>query len=236
MIFVDSRTGSKEIAPLINDAVLTQLDYGDIYFEGNGPKGKKEIGVERKRVGDMVQSVQTGRLTGHQLPGLLDAYDRVYLIVEGQWQANRKTGIIEVFRHGKYKPLGGSRFLSKRLWGYLVSVQALTGVSVLITSHVLETARLVEELFHWWSQPWEIHVNKLLSTKATPPSAYLFHRKPSLIRRIAMELPGIDTKSIAVEKKFCSVSRMMEAGVEEWMEIEGIGKLTARNVWRALHE
>jgi ERCC4-type nuclease len=205
-IFIDSRKGSAELIDLFSDALLVKLEFGDCAFEGNGPQGRIQIGIERKRCGDLIQSISSGRLSGHQLPGLLETYYKVYLIVEGIWRANRKDGTVEVFRHGKFKPLGSSRFTSKRIWGYLTALNASTGVEVFITPTIEETALVIEELEHWWNQPWEKHVSHLMVNKLSPPSAYLRPGRPSLIRRIALELPGIGyDRVVEVEKKFKTV-------------------------------
>src|ERR1035437_3942143 len=93
MILVDRRVGSNDLlAPLKAagfDAQLVELAFGDIAFEGKGLNGTPlNVGVELKRLGDLVSSLRTGRLAGHQLPGLLRTYDYAWLLVEGQWRAN----------------------------------------------------------------------------------------------------------------------------------------------------
>ena len=237
IILIDDRTGSKELVDLLDDAILTTLEYGDVAFGGNGSDGRLQIGVERKAIGDLIQSISSGRLSGHQLPGLLETYHKVYLIVEGIWRANKKNGTIEVFRHGKFKSLGESKFTAKRVWGYLTAINASTGVNVLITPDMAETALVIEELHHWWNQPWEKHHSHLMLNKLNPPSVYLWPGRPSLIRRIASELPGIGFERVAeVEKAFGTVRRMFDAAEEDWRLLEGIGKVTAKNVWRALHD
>ena len=235
-IFTDSRTGSVELADLLKDAIVTTLEFGDCAFSGNGPNGVIKVGVERKVISDLIQSINSGRLSGHQLPGLLETYDRVYLLVEGQWRASRKDGTVEVFRHGKFKPLGSSRFTSKRVWGYLTALNASTGVTVFITPTMEETVLVIEELEHWWNQPWEKHVSHLMVNKLSPPSAYMKPGRPSLIRQIALCLPGIGyDRVMEVEKKFRTVGKMWEADEKAWQEVEGIGKITAKRAYESLH-
>lgn len=237
MVLIDDRVGSRELVDLISNSILVHLDYGDAAFEGNGPDGSIKIGVERKALGDLVQSISSGRLSGYQLPGLLEVYQKVYLIVEGLWRGSRKDGTIEVFRHGKFKSLGESKFTSKRVWGYLTALNASTGVQVFITSDMVETALVVEELHQWWGQKWEKHHAMTMMNKLNPPSAYLRPGKPSLLRRIAIELPNIGyDRVMQVEKAFGTVNKMFEATEEEWRMVEGIGKVTAKNAWKALHE
>ena len=237
MVLVDSRTGSKEFVDLIKDSILVELEFGDFAFMGNGPTGEIKIGVERKTINDLIQSINSGRLSGHQLPGLLEIYGRIYLVCEGIWRASRKDGTVEVFRHGKFKPLGSSRFTSKRIWGYLTALNASTGVTVFITTDMSETALVIEELEHWWNQPWERHRSHTMINRIDPPSPYLKPGKPSQFRRMVSQIDGIGfEKLIEVEKKFKNSARkMFEASVDEWMEVGGIGKITAKKVWEFLH-
>jgi DNA integrity scanning protein DisA with diadenylate cyclase activity len=72
--------------------------------------------------------------------------------------------------------------------------------------------------------------------KINPPSALLRPGKPSLLRRIAIELPNIGYERVAIVEKFGTVRRMFEATEEEWRNLEGIGKVTAKNCWEALHD
>jgi ERCC4-type nuclease len=58
-----------------------------------------------------------------------------------------------------------------------------------------------------------------------------------LLRRIAAELPhiGVD-RSRLVERHFRSVVHMINAEEEEWLEVEGVGKVTAREVVEAVRK
>src|ERR1035437_1169131 len=69
MILIDKRIGSADLlAPLQAagfDAQLVELAFGDLAFEGKGPNGTTlNVGVELKRLGDLVSSLRTGRLAG----------------------------------------------------------------------------------------------------------------------------------------------------------------------------
>ncbi len=61
-------------------------------------------------------------------------------------------------------------------------------------------------------------------------------RKPSLIRKVAAELPGIGwEKSKGIAVKFGSVAAMVEASVADWETVPGIGKSLAQSSVAALH-
>ena len=58
MILIDSRIGSAELAPLISTPnILCQLEFADFTFSGNGPAGQVAVGVERKTIMDLLQSM-----------------------------------------------------------------------------------------------------------------------------------------------------------------------------------
>jgi len=60
--------------------------------------------------------------------------------------------------------------------------------------------------------------------------------KPTLLRKIAAELPGVGVgRSALVEKHFGSVYNMFMATEKDWLKIDGVGKVTARMSWEALH-
>ena len=222
----------------MEDAILVSLEYGDIAFSGNGADGQVEIGIERKKIGDLINSISSGRLSGHQIPGLLDNYFKVYIIVEGICRENPTTGELEILHGTKWTHLdrGRRKFAYRDVWAYLSTIEIMTGIIVRHTTNTLETTAQIEWLYKWWQKPWEKHHGHLQLHK--PPQTMLLRtEKPSLIRRMASELSGIGwTRSREVEKYFGTIRKMFEAEESEWREIEGIGKLTSKNVWRELHK
>lgn len=236
MILVDRREG--ELVELIEDGVQVELDFGDACWQGNGPDGEVTIGMERKRIGDLLNSIATGRLSGHQLPGLLESYYRAYLIVEGEWKEDPVTGEIKIHKWGKQwsNPPGGRTWKAKDVIHYLSSLEVITGILVKYSHSMWETAQTVNHLYSWWQKKWEWHRSHLQLHKFQPSSAFLRPGKASLLRRMVTELPGIGfDRARNVEEFFGSIEAMFFAEIEEWQEIEGIGKVTAKMVWEALH-
>ena len=83
-ILIDNRKGSAELAKYIDSPTkLLTLEYADFAFQGNGPNGQVSIGIERKSIRDLISSILTGRLSGHQLIGLVNSYDYVSIVVDG---------------------------------------------------------------------------------------------------------------------------------------------------------
>lgn len=230
MIFVDRRE-DKEVETLLRGAYTctrVDLEFADYSFFGNGPDGGITIGVERKKVGDMLSSIETGRFSGHQLLGLKEKYERVYLIVEGMWVEDR--GILRVRgERGRWERKGRT-FRVPDLLSFLTSMEE-AGVTVRTTDSSLMTALTIGSLKNWWGKEWEKHTAQSSMNK----TGVLKVRRASLIERIAVELPGIGKgRAEMVARKFGSVEEMIMAAECEWKEIEGIGKNTAKAVYESI--
>jgi hypothetical protein len=93
------------------------------------------------------------------------------------------------------------------------------------------------KLAHGWYQRSEHKSHKIIYSGPgiiNADSALLV--KPSLVRRLAAELPKIGLeRSADVAKRFKSVEEMVNASEKDWMGIDGIGKGIASTVYRAIH-
>lgn len=239
---VDSRVGSKQLLPLLKKlhipATKTRLEYGDFALDGNGPEGEVRVGVERKTIYDLLSSIGSGRLSSHQLPGLVKEYDYCWIVVEGLWRPG-KDNVVEVFRGGWRKAPGWISY--SEVDRYLVTLEVRGGMRVRRTTNLTETAIFLGGLRRWWSKPWEAHrahlgvekgvdsrlmgrtlENEILAAR-TPKAWAQLRRK--VVRRVACTLPGLGyEKSAAVAKRFGTVEDLVEAGGKEWQEVPGIGK------------
>lgn len=246
-ILVDDRTGSKELARLFHlRTAISRLSFGDFSFLGNGPDGPVAIGIERKAIRDLLQSMQSGRFSSHQLPGLINSYFTSYVIIEGIWSSCYETGFIMV---PDYKGKGGKEgkggwvrlslgtfeFRSSQLYGFINSISLCGGVIVMFTRTQHETVRCVESLHSWWMKPWKDHRSHMALRTESPTVVQL--ATPSLTRKLASQLPGVGWKrSGAVDRHFRSPSEMLNATEKEWAKIEGIGKGIASSIVSALHK
>lgn len=244
MILLDSRVGSNHLADDFRDIgasfEMTRLEFGDASFMGNGAGGPAPIGIEVKNIGDLANSMQSGRLAGHQVPGLLDRYEHVWLVVEGFYRRHRTSDIVEMPQGATWKPL----YLGKRpvFWGqlesFLTSLEVLAGLKVRRTRTTRETAEFINMLHGWWNKPWEQH-KSLNVVHKTAPRAELktLDDTTRQIRDIAATLPGIGyDRALAVAKYFNSPDALFLATERDWQEIEGIGRTLARRIVAALHQ
>lgn len=242
MITLDDRTGSRDLyLPLIKEGVPVQLgrmEYGDLSWAGRGPEGIPQIvGVEYKTVEDVIKCIGDGRFAGHQLPGLLQTYNYVWLMVAGRVRSGQ-GGILQVSHiSGRWfdAGFGGRQFRYSDYDHWLTTIELRGGVRVKRVGDGMEAAASLSAMYRWWTaKEWEDHRGHLgFDTTRDLESALL--RKPSLLRRLAKELPGIGwTKSASVASQFSTTIDMVAASETEWANIPGIGKTMARKIRKEL--
>lgn len=239
MILVDyrERPGRRDKAELLDrlrsvgmQCDKGDLEYGDVAFEGHGPKGKSLIGIERKRLHDMLNCIDSARFSAHQMVGLKNMYSFYFLLVEGMWKPHEPKGILmEGYGGDRWGALRyrSQEVLYSKLRRYLLSVQ-LSGVPVLYTRDTYQTAVDIKEVFHYFQKPWQKHTSLMALQQVALPT---LAGKPTLLRRWAHELDGIgEVHSEAAENIFTSALDMALSSPEEWMQIHGIGRQTAESV------
>jgi ERCC4-type nuclease len=246
MIVVDSRTGSKELLPLLRQMGV-QADLGgyiaaDFQFEGHGEKPLEPIivGVERKTVQDMIGSIRERRLLGAQLPEMARAYQVVEIIMEGTWRRNRDTGLVEVpTGAGKWVVARGSMH-HEELAHFLMRLQDL-GILVWRTFDERETAAWLKARYNHYQQPYSERVAKLHVVYAPPPEVKRRGRRIGLLGArvasfkecVAAQLPGVDSRAIELAAQFPSAKALANATVEDWVRLKGVGKKGAQTIVQA---
>jgi ERCC4-type nuclease len=251
-IALDFRTGSKELAPFFLpygiQPKLQKLDYGDIAFEGNGPRGRCAIVIERKQINDLVQSIESRRLSGHQLPGMAEDYDYCYLIVEGLWKPGPSGELMIGQGNIDGDASFGGRWVStygklrhRAVDNYLATLEMQAGVIYRRTLSIIETVAVVVDLYRWWTEKtWEQHSSHLAvyaPAIARPGRTRLnlARRNVSLAEKWAMQLDGVDTKAQLVAEYFGSAIKLAVGNEVEWAEIKGIGKPSAKRIVREIN-
>lgn len=238
MIYIDDRVGSKElkvhIAPNIKTK-LTRMDFGDVSFIGKGPDDSlMAVGIERKTITDLLSSMTTGRLSGHQLVGLLHSYGVVYILVEGSYGVDPKTGLIARFRNKRWHPIefGTRRFLGREVHNYLNTLCILCGVNVVRTHSLRESGMWISDTYKWWEKPYDKH-SAHKSFVITKPHISLV--KPPFIQRVIKEFTGIGwTHSENIANVFPTLLDLALASQEdlerELVKLPRIGKILARSL------
>ena len=240
-ILIDDRAGSKELirhSPLNKEGELCRLESGDALIVGNGPDGKLLIGVEVKSITDLISSMSTGRLQATQIPAMLEEFDISWLLHYGRYRPSSVTGGLQVL--GKNNAWRNYSIGSRPVpYGYvesmLLTLSAL-GIKIKRVSTEAEAARWIGVLSRWWQKDWKEHKGMRAFDKSRDLGLLPHMNQGEALRaKVAAQLPGIGfERALLVAKHFHSVSDMVQASVAEWENVEGIGKVIAKAVRRAL--
>jgi ERCC4-type nuclease len=243
-LLIDNRDGSRELMEWLDPTVseLTRLEFGDAMIVGNGPDDSiVTVGVEVKSVSDLLSSANTGRIQGHQLPGLLDNYDIPYLLYYGYYTAG-EGGTLLVNSNGKWKPFRiGTRLVP---WGYIESFildLSAVGVRVKHCASAEEAARWLMWLHRWWSKRWTDHKGLRALDRSREPSLMPnLTEEEEFIVRVAMTFPAVGfEKAMAFatsDQAFASVRQLINASPHRLAQVPGIGKVIANAIHRKLGE
>ena len=213
--------------------------YGDFSFLGRGEgEVPVPVGIERKKLQDLINSSYEGRLT-EQLKGLLLCYQDIWVVVEG---VNRRgpEGLLEVpgWKKGEWVPLeyGKKTFMYSELEAAIITLEEKGGVRVKETRDKYGTAHFLKTLHHWWTdKTYDQHRSHLRFRSSAADQSLLV--SPSLCREWASRLPGVAwTKSGKVADYFKSGYAMAMAEEGAWKEVEGIGGTMAKRIVEAIRK
>ena len=245
MILVDERVGSREqlqtLRSLGVDAELGGRLDADFQFDGFGPHGSVLIGLERKTIQDLLNSMRDKRLAGQQLGGMLNCYDICYIVVEGIWRRGRGTGLVEVL-NGSWRPSRGNHRYAE-VDRFLCSLEELAGLRIRRTADEEESCAAIADLYLWWQKPYEEHKSLRVAYAPAPKAARKGHRPqmfrsaPTLLETWVNALPGIvDGRAIEIAKNFVSPRDLANADLDRWLAIKGqrIGKKSAQKILEAI--
>lgn len=202
---------------------VCRLDYGDLAIQSSSGL---LIGYERKKLSDLISSMQDRRLAGHQLKGMWGLYDRVELVIESLWKPG-ENGELEVPASGRgWQTLyhRGSGISYRQVDSYLYSQYECGGVPCWRTGSMLETAHLYASRWHWWQKDYDLHRSHDVLFSNLPAAqrrgAVMLHQgEPNAVTMLASQIPGIDAKAWDVGKHFSSPEQMVLADERDWRRV-----------------
>jgi Fanconi anemia group M protein len=190
-----------ELAQLGVEVEARQLDVGDFILSDR-------VGVERKSVGDFLQSIVDKRLLS-QAKQLSEAFERPVLILEGEGLYSRRAIHPNAIR------------------GALAALAVDFGISVLPTQDERETAAILAII----ARREQTELAREVAVRGEAKGLTL----PEQQRFIVEGLPGVS--AVLAERllsHFGTPERVMAASEEELQEVPGIGKVKAREIRRVL--
>lgn len=231
MLLVDPAVGSNDLVEPLRalglDVQASPID-ADIAFEGRGIGGTPvTIGVEYKKLHELVQALRTERLQGHQLIKM-QAFDFRWLLIEG-----------EVLLEGGYLARRVGRNRLKRLEGSmtyheltrrLLTMQIAAGLQWVIVDDREQTLKFIETLYRTWTDvDQDAHKSHIAIYEPAPLIPV------SQFRRTVATLPGVGlTLSQRVEDYFPHLREAFSAAPAVWAQIDGIGTKTATKIVEAI--
>ena len=237
---VDTRAGSNEIIEPLRkigiDVDATILDAGDISFAGNGPDGDMLIGVEYKKLGDLIQSMRNGRFAD-QLRAMKQHYQISWLLIEGGIKGYHPRSPVFIRTGGKrpFKVPGNVSYHEIVSWCMTMCMQG--GVLVWRTDSHEETVAWLRSLYLWWTTKEYHDHTAMLDFYQPPPIGSNPFTGPTLCQKVAVALPRVGAKkAIRASKYFRSVSAMVNATEGQWQEIDGFGKKDSATIVKAINE
>lgn len=249
-IFLSNAPNEDDLEPLFGGlARRWAIPYGDFNFQGQWVDGE-EVWVwgERKRLRDLVQCVMSSGRFLRQIQEAHTAGFRFFFsVIEGIFRANPQTGLLEHRRGGGWETFhvdprnpDSPTIAYSRIDNYLNQIDYYLGVRVRMSSGPSETVRKVTDLYHLFQKPPEDHSSlKQFETHRDAGASYL--SKPSLVRRVAKEFPGVGwDRSRGFDEVFPTLRDLSQAiveGDEKWLTaVEGVGRKTARAILDASKE
>lgn len=236
MVFIDDRTGSIELKRHFKgvSVEVQRLAFGDFYFIGNGKDDTPiTVGIERKTLPDLLSSIASGRLVGHQIPGMINTYNNCILLIEGIHRGNPDTNELELYTNGTWKPLNYTRtkWRIQDMWNWVESLEEFTSFKVKYSTSEICSARMVMSMFHWWNKPYNKHtaMKAVKVEKDIKPKFGLVPLSP--MARLYAELPGVGVeRADALAKRFPSVKKLIFANDDDLCSVDGIGPVTAKKI------
>lgn len=233
LLLVDPRLGSKDLIEPLRmmglDVDPVQID-ADIAFEGRGIGGTPvTIGVEFKKLGELVQALQTERLQGHQLLQMQAAFEFKWLLVEGEIITDAQGFLSRRIGKRKFVRLPGGMTLDS-LWKRLLTLQICGGLTPVLVETRVHTLHFVETLYHFWTDKNQDEHKSHIAIYEPPTLV-----PPSQFRRTIFTLPGIGQDlARKAESRFGSLREAFNASEVGWADIEGVGMRTAHKVVEAI--
>ena len=232
-LLVDDRAGSHELVKPLRKLGLpveeTRLESADVMFEGRGEGGRPVlVGIEYKKLGELVQALRTERLQGHQLLKMQAAYDFNYLLIEGEVLYGPSGILVQPsgYRRGQTRPIPGKMGVAEllkrlhvlHLRGGLISLWATTKE---------ESYQHISALYRVWTDCALDEYKSHIAIYRPPALAPI-----SQFRTFVQSLDGISFgTSKAIEAHFNgSIKAAVNASWEEWLKIDGIGTKLATSI------
>jgi len=179
---------------------------------------------------DLIQCINDKRHLNQVREARERGFRFIFLVVEDIYRES-KDGMVEYRRGTVWK---STNMEYHRMDSYLLQLDYYSGVSVFRSGHPKETAHRVINLYHMFQKPPESHT-ALEGFYSAPVPVVPLNGKPSLVRRVAKELPGVGWElSGRAEMEFGSVREMVNADESRWEKLDKVGPGKSKRIIESL--
>ena len=234
MLLVDYRVGSAELlAPLRKMGLPAESGDipADLAWEGRGEKGVPVmVGVEFKKLGELVQSLRTQRLQGHQLLKMRDNFQFCYLLIEGELRYDKAGKLLKRCGPRQFRPLPGAMAVQELLKRVHV-LHLRGGLTPIWVRNRSDTLVQLAALYRVWTDKDLDQHDSHIAIYQAPALAPI-----SEFRGFFSRIAGLGIrKTLPVEKHFHgSIRRAVNAPRSEWLKVDGIGEVLATHIENVL--
>lgn len=209
--FRESRSGILEELRLINnqlDCTLCNLETGDYWVSD-------KIIVERKTLTDFLESIKNGRV-----------FQQAYRMAQTEM-----NGLIIL--EGDKTTVDSSGMSRKVVQGTLIHLAAFTGIPVIRSQDIHETASLLIDLLLQCQRQELPRKKKIISGLKGIKLNKKQRQKLFLIQNI----PGIGIKrGMGLLRNFSTFENILRASPHDLAQVEGIGNKLGNSIYTILHE
>ena len=230
MIYLSESKNEDELVPYLRGMSIRAPIRTDFAFFGVWTGGAPiTIGGERKKISDLIQSIEDGRHLQQLQMATEEGYGRMALIIEEPFRRSADTGLVQYRRHGKWKDHPAFWDFA-RVEAYLLGLQTVYNVIVLKTIDKRETADEIIELWKLFKTAPETH-SSLKRFYQPPPPSIRMHGRPTLLRRVAKEFKGVSwERAGAISDEFKTLSAFARATKPMLQSVAGIGPKIADSI------
>lgn len=254
MLLLDPRLGSGDLYDLLPRAeteLVTLEDaehrgIGDVASSGYDYRGPITWGMEIKRLGDALQSLQDGRLPASQLPRMHEHWDYVFLLIEEDIRVS-ETGYLQkrvrkqnarTHKWSEYwaDVVYGARekVLARDLYEWLISLHVCGGARLLRSGGRADTAAWVKAVWRFFAKPWSEHKSLKVFDDSHPPR-FVVPSKAAKVARVLADGVGWE-KAMSVGEHLGSAEAVVCASVDELKAVDGIGDELAARIFHGARE
>lgn len=223
---VDDRVGSIELAAPLRQRGLPvsveRMEGGDFVWDTEADGEPVTVGVERKRLDDVLTCIRSRRWADYQLPAMRKTCGVVVLLIEGIWQEGNDGELLTWRRGGWDSPASGVRSAAE-LRTFALTQTFKAGVHVVFSSTTKTTLDWLASAYAWWTAAggWGRH-------KSDGGGVYLPTPTIGKLRdvgELACIIPGLGpTWAVYAQEEFSSPWAAMSAGVSRWSGLVATSK------------